>query len=177
MNHFQAAGAVPASRSPKTLKEPPCAGGSFNVNAGGPQPEWIRGGARVYWLCGGVLLSRRVAPAVPSALAGLASGFGMGFRAFPRRHGRRNTVQHINQPCFSRSRGRGWGSVNRIVDARAPRPEGADTVCCLMLGCPYMLCVWGWVSPRPISTSPLNPLRGVHVRPINPVVCRGPYPL
>src|SRR5579872_3246935 len=31
-----------------------------------------------YWLCGGVLLSRRVAPAVPLALVGLASGFGMG---------------------------------------------------------------------------------------------------
>src|SRR6478752_2929200 len=31
-----------------------------------------------YWLCGGVLLSHRVSPAVPSALAGLASGFGMG---------------------------------------------------------------------------------------------------
>ena len=31
-----------------------------------------------YVLCGGVLLSHQVSLAVPSALAGLASGFGMG---------------------------------------------------------------------------------------------------
>ena len=37
---------------------------------------------------------------------------------------------------------------------------------------------WGcWLSPRPISTSPLNTLPCVHVWPINPVVCRGPYPI
>src|SRR6266566_543162 len=41
----------------------------------------------------------------------------------------------------------------------------------------WCLCVWGCVSPRPISTSPLSPLRGVHVWPIDPVVCGGPYPL
>jgi len=32
----------------------------------------------VVWVSGGVLLSRTLAGAVPSALAGLASGFGMG---------------------------------------------------------------------------------------------------
>ena len=34
-------------------------------------------------MLGGVLLSRTLAGAVPSALSGLASGFGMGIRAFP----------------------------------------------------------------------------------------------
>src|SRR5947199_152057 len=33
------------------------------------------------------------------------------------------------------------------------------------------------VSPRPISTRPLSPLRGVHAGPINPMVCGGPYPI
>ena len=40
--------------------------------------------------------------------------------------------------------------------------------------------VWSWVfgvSPRPISTRPLSPLPGVHVGPINPMVCGGPYPI
>ena len=33
-----------------------------------------------------------------------------------------------------------------------------------------------WSSPRPISTSPLNPLPGLHVWPINPVVYLGALP-
>ena len=41
----------------------------------GPQPDWL--GPRFEWLSGGVLLSHPVAGAVPSALRGLASGFGM----------------------------------------------------------------------------------------------------
>src|SRR3954452_17596969 len=43
------------------------------------------------WLSGGVLLSHPVSGAVPSALRGLASGFGMG-PGVPSRHDRRNTV-------------------------------------------------------------------------------------
>ena len=35
------------------------------------------------WLSGGVLLSHPVSGAVPSALSGLASGFGMGAGRFP----------------------------------------------------------------------------------------------
>ena len=35
---------------------------------------------------------------------------------------------------------------------------------------------WG-ASPRPISTSQLHTLLCFHVWPINPMVCRGPYPL
>ena len=33
------------------------------------------------------------------------------------------------------------------------------------------------VSPRPISTSHLHPLQGFQFRPINPMICWGPYPL
>ena len=69
MNHFRATDASappasnPRSKAHKALKEP---------SSGW---RWL---LQWYGLCGGVLLSRRVAPAVPSALAGLASGFGMG---------------------------------------------------------------------------------------------------
>jgi hypothetical protein len=34
-----------------------------------------------------------------------------------------------------------------------------------------------WSSPRPISTGPLHTSRCFHARPINPVVCREPYPI
>ncbi len=33
----------------------------------------------------------------------------------------------------------------------------------------------GTASPRPISTGQLHPLRGLHFRPIYPVVVWGPY--
>ena len=61
--------------------------------------------------------------------------------------------------------------VNRIVDAR----HTLTRVCVLLvLGVPLTLVWGGWVSPRPISTSPLSRLPGVHVWPIDPVVCGGP---
>jgi hypothetical protein len=40
-------------------------------------------------------------------------------------------------------------------------------------------CLFGWVcvtSPRPISTGRLG-ITAVYLRPINPVVCWGPYPV
>ena len=130
-------------------------------------------------LCGGVLLSHRVSLAVPSALVGLASGFGMGPGVSPPPW----PPQHYGLVPAALSipvRGEGGGgSVNRIVDAG---PAGGNT--------PQVLwysrragrrgldadasCAWGWVSPRPISTSPLSRLPGVHVWPIDPVVCGGP---
>lgn len=39
---------------------------------------WSPRGPNVWCVLGGVLLSRTLAGAVPSALSGLASGFGMG---------------------------------------------------------------------------------------------------
>ena len=41
-------------------------------------------------MLGGVLLSHTLAGAVPSALSGLASGFGMEYRAFPCRYDHRD---------------------------------------------------------------------------------------
>ena len=67
------------------------------------------------------------------------------------------TVKPVGYPAC-RCRGRGVGAGNRIVDARPPR-QGRDGV-----------------GGRSISTGQLHPLRGVHVRPINPVVCGGPHP-
>ena len=48
-------------------------------------PGAARGGSgpAVWCVLGGVLLSRTLAGAVPSALSGLASGFGMGTGRFP----------------------------------------------------------------------------------------------
>ena len=66
----------------------------------------------------------------------------------------------------------GWGSEQaccsryRIVDAN----HQADTVLLLED-------VGGVTSPRPISTSQLHTLLCFHIWPINPMVCRGPYPL
>ena len=51
------------------------AGGGFGGNASGPA---VVAGPEGWWVSGGVLLSHRVSPAVPSALSVLASGFGMG---------------------------------------------------------------------------------------------------
>ena len=47
-------------------------------NAVGPGPLVGGSGPTVWCVLGGVLLSRTLAGAVPSALSGLASGFGMG---------------------------------------------------------------------------------------------------
>ena len=91
--------------------------------------------------CGGVLLSRRVAPAVPLALAGLASGFGMGPGVSPPPWPPQQYATSL-QPtallALAGARGCGWGLVNRIVDARR-----AWRVCVLLVfGCPAPL-VWG----------------------------------
>ena len=40
----------------------------------------------------------------------------------------------------------------------------------------YTLVLWVCVSFRPVSASSLNPLLGVQVWSIDPVVCGGPYP-
>src|SRR5581483_5380950 len=75
---------------------------------------------------------------------------------------RRRTALGCVLRVFPRS-GRG-GPVNRVVDASLLLVRSGTRVL-------------GWVSPRPISTRPLNPLRGVHAGPINPMVCGGPYPI
>src|SRR5215472_1797727 len=99
-------------------------------------------------MSGGVLLSRRASPAVPSALKGLTSGFGMGPGVSlslwpPKRYG---DVRPYLQ--------------NRIVDASSA---------------PSRALWWCGLSPRPVSTGQLHALRRFHFRPINPVVYWGPY--
>lgn len=49
-----------------------------------------------------------------------------------------------------------------------------DVQCCA--SCLHTLVFWVCVSFRPVSASSLNPLLGVQVWSIDPVVCGGPYP-
>ena len=138
-------------------------------------------------MLGGVLLSRTLAGAVPSALSGLASGFGMDTGRFPVAVTTETTTWAVRQcscdsvirlPANTHTRMRmlcvwlvvGLG-VDRIVDARVYRiahprvPTYARRVC--VGGC----CCLCW----PISTSQLcQPLPVFHSWPINPVVCWGP---
>ncbi len=117
---------------------------------------------------GGVLLSHTPAGAVPSALQGLASGFGMG-------------------PGVSLAQ---WPPKQSVVVFPPPLGVVGDDphVCCLgyrtvdasraQIVILWLLVLFGGVtSPRPISTSQLHTLLCFHVWPINPMVCRGPYPL
>ena len=152
-------------------------------------------GPAVWCVLGGVLLSRTLAGAVPSALSGLASGFGMECRAFPCRCDHRDdcTGSAWAVVCCC---GEGYSivwlpglpaafsqaptvrvwlvvglGVDRIVDAlrmlyRSP-PAFSRTLGVWWWGC----CCLCW----PISTSQLSqPLPVFHSWPINPVVCWGP---
>ena len=100
---------------------------------------------------GGVLLSHEASLAVPSALEGLTSGFGMGPGVSP----------SLWPPQLCGDVGPWW---------RARVPGTAQWT-------RSMLAVVGVVpSPRPVSTGQLHPLRGFHFRPINPVVWLGALP-
>ena len=120
-----------------------------------PRHVWCVG-ACCGCVSGGVLLSHTLACAVPSALGGLTSGFGMG-------------------PGVSLSL---WPPV-QVRDTK--------NIICFCCG---VVCVLGYLivdasssscccvaSPRPISIGQLHALLCFHVRPIDPVVCRGPYHL
>src|SRR3954449_6264443 len=110
---------------------------------------------------GGDLLSHTLTSAVPSALEGLASGFGMGPGVTPppqppttlsKSTNKKPITSHHTSP---RKPGKEWSCAQgHIVDANNVL----------------------WSSPRPISTGQLHPSRGFHLRPINPMVSRGPYP-
>ena len=110
---------------------------------------------------GGFLLSHNLPVAVPSALAGLASGFGMGTGRFPAAIGHRQT-HRATSGC--------WCCVRYcVVDA-----SDSDIYCLVVfvvntpvnIGC---VCLF-WS----ISTSSLHTLRCVQVWPINPIVFGGP---
>src|SRR3954447_1874304 len=99
-------------------------------------------------MSGGVLLSHTVPRAVPSALRGLASGFGMepgvSLSPWPPKLYGDISVVHLWQ-----------------VEPRFPtvsREPHSGRVASL------------WSSPRPISTGQLHWLPSFHFRPINPMV-------
>ena len=102
-------------------------------------PLWSPRGPNVWFVLSGVLLSRTLAGAVPSALSGLASGFGMGAGRFPVAVTTETTVRavlHCRLCCGAVIRLSGWCppttrravlwcvwwvvglGVDRIVDAR-----------------------------------------------------------
>src|SRR5689334_18552202 len=99
-------------------------------------------------MSGGVLLSHAVTRAVPSALRGLASGFGMepGVSLSPWPPKLYGDVSRV--PTVSREPHSG-----RV--APLPDESGRNSL---------------WSSPRPISTGQLHALPHFHFRPINPVV-------
>ena len=113
---------------------------------------------------GGVLLFRSLVGAVPSALGGLASGFGMGPGVSLPRCGRRD-----------------GGGVVVVLGGRPPSWGGGWVGPGLRSGRGGFApppCAGGGVrgggSCRPISTGRLSPLPGLHLRPIDPVVHWGP---
>jgi hypothetical protein len=100
-------------------------------------------------VCGGVLLSHEASLAVPSALEGLTSGFGMGPGVSP--------SLWPPQRC----------GVVRLAGRFSGTAQWTRSISCLQKCVP---------SPRPVSTGQLHPLRGFHFRPINPVVWLGALP-
>ena len=129
-------------------------------------------------LSGGVLLSHNLSVAVPSALKGLTSGFGMGpgVSRFAMAAVTLSTSFKLHHPGAP---GLGLLVGNCLVDAN-------KSVCLCSLVCAVVraltrgvACVVLYVvgtSPRPISTGRLG-IAAVHLRPINPMFCGGPYPL
>jgi hypothetical protein len=99
--------------------------------------------------------------AVPLALAGLTSGFGMGPGVAPPLWRPSRCVHRVRLgPCVGV--GGGWWVARVSASTR-----------CVAGVC--VVCAWCVSSPRPISTSRLRRLPDFHVWPINPVVCWGPY--
>ena len=111
------------------------------------------------FLSGGVLLSHNLSVAVPSALKGLTSGFGMGPGVS------RFAMAAVTLSTLTNRVGLLVG--NCVVDANM----------CVRLGLRVCVVLYGvGTSPRPISTGRLG-IAAVHLRPINPMFCGGPYPL
>ena len=142
--------------------------------AWGWAPGWGAGPARAGGVCsGGVLLFRSLVGAVPLALGGLASGFGMGPGVSPPAVAAGTVVGLWCAAPGGRPPLGGVGGLvlGCVVDAgglvrRPPRRARA------------LVRVRGRVgvcgSCRPISTGRLSPLPGLHLRPIDPVVHWGP---
>src|SRR6266498_3811896 len=98
---------------------------------------------------GSDLLSHPVARAVPSALEGLTSGFGMG--------------PGVSPPPWPPKRRLGSAGIRRLEGASSEQSSEHDSE------------REQKPSPRPISTGRLNTLPCFHLRPIDLVVHEGPY--
>ncbi len=127
----------------------------YRYNAGKPTPL---GSAFLEEMCGGVLLSREASLAVPSALRGLTSGFGMGPGVSP----------SLWPPQLYGITSLGWlpAVFREPHSGREPPGRPGDT-------CNDCKCV---SSPRPVSTGQLSASRRLHFRPINPVIWLGALP-
>ena len=140
---------------------------------------------------GGVLLSHTLPCAVPSALNGLTSGFGMGpgvslfamatdtptprlMRVESGNHQPLWEVGGVSLKGYTPARRVcvvGYLTVNASITHSVCKNFMTET---LLQKKEDVVCV---ASPRPISIGQLHTLLRFHVRPINPVVCRGPYHL
>ena len=108
-------------------------------------------------MSGDVLLSHDLPVAVPSALKGLASGFGMDPGVSP----------SLWPPKL-------YGDVRVETDRISGTAQWTRSISYLS---PAGREKRMWSSPRPISTGQLHALLHFHFRPINPVVYWGPYPV
>ena len=115
------------------------------------------------------LLSHTLTSAVPSALEGLASGFGMG-PGVPHSATTTDNTIHFSYLPFPTQQ-------NTPPHPRPGRSRLRDGHGCVLRVTQWMRTTkLLWASPRPISTGRLHPSQGFHPRPINPIVSRGPYP-
>ena len=103
-----------------------------------------------------------------------------GTGCFPFRYGRRNSFNPLKPP-HTVSCGLGLLVGNCVVDANSVCSlvaRGVHDPCGAhqgwVLGCVVVYVVG--TSPRPISTGRLG-ITAVHLRPINPMFCGGPYPI
>src|SRR5699024_3559423 len=120
---------------------------SWGARRKSPDPLRIRASSEVVF--GGDLLSHTLTSAVPSALAGLASGFGMG--------------PGVSLPLWP----------PKLYETRPTRHAGGLLFHILHSGRKQSQLV-ECVSPRPISTCHLHTLLCFQFRPINPMICGGP---
>ena len=118
---------------------------------------------------GDVLLSHTFTSAVPSALRGLTSGFGMGPGVSPSPW----------SPKLFRASTAGYLVIVIIpLNDRVPdRNSGTAQWTRLKVGNVIITKVKIEVSPRAISTSQLHALPHFHLWPINQVIYLGPYPV
>ena len=98
-----------------------------------------------------------------------------GTGCFPFRYGRRNSFNLYKPPSIKGCGFVGWelrsGREHHVRLVRGC----LTTVCTLLMHVCVVVYVVG-TSPRPMSTGRLG-ITAVHLRPINPMFCGGPYPL